>query len=95
MDNTLIVPPLDQFQVVSQFEFFAQMHQGVQKQTETLPNSTQALSNLSLMKAQRKPLVFCSLALFSKSPIFLSKRCTKLQRLVLKMYHSRVSYSLQ
>jgi hypothetical protein len=23
--------------VVSQFEFFAQMHQGVQKQTETLP----------------------------------------------------------
>jgi hypothetical protein len=35
--STQRLEAVSEIPVVSQFEFFAQMHQGVQKQTETLP----------------------------------------------------------
>jgi hypothetical protein len=39
--------------VVSQFEFFAQMHQGVQKQTETLPGGELDRQLIEFMLATR------------------------------------------
>jgi hypothetical protein len=84
---------------VSQFEFFAQMHQGVQKQTETLPHRVpqRTLASHPAQAAHRKfqvsdrtPCDRCSSVTFTRVGLELFP-CTSALLLVVKTSHPATS----